>query len=278
MRTLHWRDLVDTGQRSHWARVTLRADEETALHDHDFAEVFWVERGRLTHVINSTQQVMAPGSLVLIRPSDQHALRCADAGACTFFNLAVSRATWRGLARRYGLGRRWWWASAALPYQTTLRPADVASLSASAERAARMAGSALALDWVVVDVLQRLADAGPTTGRLAPEWLHQVLRQFEGPEHLAEGVAGLARLAARSPDHVNRAIRASFGKTATELVNDLRLDHVARQLSLSDADILNSAYAAGFHNVGHFYKLFRRKFGLTPRAYRQRYRRVLGGA
>ncbi len=277
MRTLHWHDLVETGQQAHWARVTLRVEEETTLHDHDFAEVFWVEQGQLIHRINDTEQVLAPGSLVLIRPADQHGLRCTDTDACTFFNLAIPRQTWLGLARRYRLERRWWWTADALPFQTRWRPADLAGLSASAERAARTPHSALALDWVVVDLLQRLADEGPASGRVTPDWLHQVLRQLDQPEHLTAGVAGLARLAARSPDHVNRAVRASFGKTATDLVNELRLDYVARQLSLSDADILDSAYAVGFHNVGHFYKLFRRRFGTTPRGYRRQYRQVLGG-
>jgi len=87
---------------------------------------------------------------------------------------------------------------------------------------------------------------------------------------LSQGTPALARLAGRSPQHVNALLRTHYGQTATDVLNQARLDYAAVQLQMSTAKIMDICLECGFQNLGHFYRIFRGQFGVTPRAYRLR--------
>jgi signal transduction histidine kinase len=59
----------------------------------------------------------------------------------------------------------------------------------------------------------------------------------EQPGELAGGVPAFARLCGRHPDHVNRACRRAMGLTASELVNELRLDRAEQLLRDPEAPV-----------------------------------------
>ena len=49
--------------------------ETYGLHMHEFYEVFYVVHGQAMHEVNGSAQVVGEGSLVFIRPDDQHCYR-----------------------------------------------------------------------------------------------------------------------------------------------------------------------------------------------------------
>lgn len=50
----------------------------------------------------------------------------------------------------------------------------------------------------------------------------------------------------------------------------------ARQLRMTDHDILNIMYDCGLSNPSHFYKLFKARYGETPRKYRLNQQKLVG--
>ncbi|MFM2089618.1 MAG: hypothetical protein RLZZ127_107 [Planctomycetota bacterium] len=103
-----------------------------------------------------------------------------------------------------------------------------------------------------------------------PDWLRAALVRMNSREYLAQGPAMLALLAGRHLDHVNRVLRRTTGKSATEVINGLRLEFAANRLRLIQAPVADIARDAGYSNVAHFYRLFRATYGVTPAAYRRR--------
>ena len=89
-----------------------------------------------------------------------------------------------------------------------------------------------------------------------------------GPEQFAGGTVALARLAGRSPSHVARVAVRWYGQTPTEIVNTARMGFSARQLAETSRPIMEIALDCGLNNLSHFYALFRRRFGVSPRRYR----------
>ena len=86
-----------------------------------------------------------------------------------------------------------------------------------------------------------------------PPWLGDALARFAAdPDALAGGVPGLAALAGRSREHVNRVIRDRTGDTATALVNELRLTGAAAELRMTDRPIVRIATDCGIGNLSHF--------------------------
>ncbi|MBI3829360.1 MAG: helix-turn-helix transcriptional regulator [Planctomycetes bacterium] len=89
--------------------------------------------------------------------------------------------------------------------------------------------------------------------------------------HFAEPV-GLAEIAAAvhtSAPHLSRLFRRETGRTLTEHLQSLRVACAQKRLAESGAGILEIARASGFPTLEHFYRTFKRRVGLTPRAYRR---------
>jgi AraC family transcriptional regulator len=80
----------------------------------------------------------------------------------------------------------------------------------------------------------------------------------------------LAQKAGLSTFHLHRLFSAAAGETPKQFTLRLRLSLAAVLLLRSRQSILNVALSCGFESHESFCRAFRRRFGITPRAYRQR--------
>ena len=63
-------------------------------------------------------------------------------------------------------------------------------------------------------------------------------------------------------------MRRNAGMSLTEFVNDIRLNKALEMLRHTDKTIADIAYDTGFANVTYFNRLFRNKYGCTPKSVR----------
>ncbi len=71
-----------------------------------------------------------------------------------------------------------------------------------------------------------------------------------------------------SESHFMRYFKENMGTSFVEYLRDYRLTMAARLLLVSDASILNIAEEVGFDNLSYFNRAFKKKYGVTPREYR----------
>ncbi|MGH7145687.1 MAG: AraC family transcriptional regulator [Planctomycetota bacterium] len=340
MRTIYWRDIVESGQQFHLARRQMRGRRPCGLHDHDFAEIFWLESGRGVEVVNGVRQTLSAGDLQLIRPADAHeyfggggALEAGEqaedgaeggggdsaaeedtdaaAGAdapYVLVNLAFAWETVAFLRERYfSQDAGFFGGHAALPAQYRLSTAQIRAWHQAVVELSTAPRTAVTIERFLLNLFHDLglmqgmpgspaAPASPGSGGAAllrsgsvepsgppldapasgdfaerrdcPEWLRRACEQIRDPGQFPGGTRRLAELAGRSAEHLAREARRCFGVTPTEIVNRARLSHAAGELSLSSQPILEIALGCGFASLAHFYALFRREFGLSPRQYR----------
>ena len=236
-----------------------------SAHCHEYAEVFWCVGGSAVHHVNGQDVVISAGDVVCIRPDDIHAAS-ADSPAFTIINLTFLPGSVAELARRH-LGA-WPWRDGPLPLQTHLSPRRMERLHAwSAELAAKQS-TLLDLEAFLLDLTRLLAEGADGADPMPP-WLREALETLREPEHLAGGTTALADLAGRDPAYVNRVLRRCLGRTATQVVTELRLDRAAAELRLSNHPITEVAALVGLANLSHFYARFHERFGVTPARYRQ---------
>ena len=91
-------------------------------------------------------------------------------------------------------------------------------------------------------------------------------------------LAALARQAGMSPFQFHRRFRGAVGETPKQYVDRLRLEWSAFRLIMHRAGIAAIAFECGYRDHETYARAFRRRFGTTPTAYRDRHRFTTPGA
>lgn len=102
--------------------------------------------------------------------------------------------------------------------------------------------------------------------------LGEIQRNFKKPLN----INGLSEKAAMSPSSFYRSFRKTMGVSPIEYILSLRLTHARNLLESSDKNISEIAEESGFQDSNYFTRMFRKKFGISPRAFRKLY--TPGGA
>lgn len=243
-------------------------------HSHrGFSEFCYVLTGAIDHVFPFGQRHLTAGDLLLIRAQDIHELRGRDFHFC---NVNVPDAAWSGVRRFLGdlPARAQAFTAPQAPIRTVPEPARARLEAGFAALFARQRqpDAALVLKRFLVEVvLDHLLRPVPVVSSNAPAWFSQLLEAGAGRPLEGSTPRSLARLAGKSPEHLARSFRTHLGITPTDWLNRLRLERAALRLSHTNEAILAIALDLGFVHLGYFYRLFTRRYGLAPHAYRKRH-------
>ncbi len=257
----------------HLARVVFSPKRLSRLHSHDFPEIFWIESGEAWHEINGTLEKLSPGDIIFIRSSDHHRFRTVNADGFIMVNLAFPAPLLKDLQRRHEEIAALYTA-APFPAHRRLASPRRRELAEEMRRLAHSPGSRMAIERSLLEIYLSVTEAAAPAAPL-PDWLARACLALERPENFIPGVPAFVRLCGRSPEYVSRSCRNLLGQSPTELVNTIRLNHAARELRLGTRSILEIALESGFGNLAHFYELFHKAHGTTPRRYRLEHQRTV---
>ncbi|NLG85034.1 MAG: helix-turn-helix transcriptional regulator, partial [Firmicutes bacterium] len=77
-----------------------------------------------------------------------------------------------------------------------------------------------------------------------------------------------------NPDYLERQYKRVYGRTITEEIHARRI-HYARTLLIDDTKNIDEiAFNCGFNDPAYFRRIFKRKEGITPSAYRRLYAKM----
>lgn len=99
-----------------------------------------------------------------------------------------------------------------------------------------------------------------------------VIRHID--KHYTESVSmqAMAELAGLSTTHFNARFREVLRMSPSQFLLSRRVEHARRLLTESAKDLSEIAMDSGFYDQSHFTKRFRKVTGITPSAYRRRFR------
>ena len=272
MRTLNWTRLAPHGEAFHAVCVSLPPRRRFDPHGHDFAEIFIIEKGSLTHIANGVQIPMGKGSIALIRPGDTHEIRSGEEGF-SYSNVAFPARILEDLRARYfPESQNFWGGCGPTPRTVSVGRDSLERIAASARNLAKLPRFRFNIERFLMNALfeidPALSGEFAGGGHLAPDWLKELCEEMAKPRNLRLGVEGLFKLAGRCKEHVCRSFKAQLGMTATEYLNGLRLRRAEDLLMMTDMKLPEIARECGFGNLGHFHTLFKARKGMTPRRYR----------
>ena len=246
-------------------------------HNHDFAEMFWFQAGRCEHWVNGERHLLKPNALCLILPGDCHSFRMVHKQDYRLINLVFRPETLRTLLDRYQMHADPFWGRAGGSHCPVvhLSPDQGNWLEHAFLELDQGQHSKMALDHLLLALMLKTARLAADPFAQCPAWLIETCRKMQTPEHLREGAKQFAVLSDRTLAYVSRLLRSITGKAPIEWVTEWRLAYAAEQLATTNVDILTLANECGFSSLGHFYALFKRRYGVPPREYRHQQHHAL---
>lgn len=272
-------DYFFPGKDFHFGRnlLTEKDGGQYPLHGHeDYEEIFLIDKGHGVHLVNGKKRNLEAGDLVFVRRRDRHAFR---GEGLLIANLSFREKVLRSLADKYFSGSLHFYGKGPLPRQVSLGTEERHWLAVGFQKLLEKESSLWDLDSLLMRLFGKWDkgdDERTASEKKRPIWVGRVLDAASKPEHFQYGTKVLAELAERSPENLSREIRRWTGKTPTDLLNEGRLAWASEQLQKSEDPIPDLSLACGFDSLSYFYRLFRKRYGLSPLAYRQRTRRAVG--
>lgn len=265
------RNYVPDGAHYHFAQKRIDEKAPPFPHDHDYFEIFIVTRGTVVHGLRSGTEQLEQGRIVFIRPGDRHSLSSPQGSSgAEIINIIFGQEIANHIGDRYSedFSGRFFWHDRADPDSFLLigprfeRAINIASeLGFGRNTRARIEEFLLSTMIRVVDFP---FDDDPTI----PTWLTAACHAARRPEVLRQGARGFVAAAGRGHEHVCRTARKHLGMSPSAFMNERRMEYAALMLGSTDNSIEHVARDCGLENLSHFYRLFRARYGVTPRRYR----------
>lgn len=138
------------------------------------------------------------------------------------------------------------------------------------------AGQPMALDhlaqWLLLQVVSRhssLQQAAPeVTGQLSQRYRLRLQERIDAELDQSLTLADMAGWVNLSPYHFARLFRATFGCAPYQYVQEQRLIRAKELLRRPGNKITAVALACGFNDHSQFSRAFRKRYGVTPSAFR----------
>ena len=240
------------------------------MHTHNYVEIMYMCSGQTIHQIEGRPPLtLRTGELLFLNQHASHAVERAgeeDVGVNfivlpQFFDVALNLS---GLRQSGGEMSCLHFRVAEAPTVQNLVENLVWSLVHPQPNARRINQATMGL--LLLQLLNYTEDLEEASGNGA---VLAALREIEENYRTAD----LTRLAAElhvSLPYLSAAVHRATGRTFKELLLEKRLSKAAqllRETRLTTQDII---LAVGYENTSYFYRVFRARFGVTPKDYRKK--------
>ncbi len=272
MISLHHNNIFEKGSHFHLADTIIREELKTYLHDHDFFEIFLLTSGCITHQVDGKETTLQEKSACLVYPGNKHCFSKKGCKEAVFTNMAFTTASFQD-AWKYLIG------------SNPSLDSECKTIHEFPEHAWQ--SIILKLNWILgtpmdkdqgqqqlksllVELLSHFVRAGQRDIPVnVPSWLRKATRLMQEKENYTGGIERFVKLAGKTQEHLSRELRKHYQTTPSQFINSLRLTEAARLLRNTEKPVLNILYESGFQNVSFFNRLFKKRFGSSPRRYRK---------
>lgn len=255
--------------------------DRVALHWHDQMEIVYVKRGSGTVSVGFERHPVQAGSIVVVLPGELHAIEGDPGVRMEYENVIFSPAMLGG-----GEEDEWFRENILAPLHAgTLNPPRPLPEGSALYREARDAldasdaicadrqpGYSLLVKSNLMLLLHALyihrPDGQPTRIPRLTERLKAVLEEVRLRYGEPLSIREAARLAGYSEAHFMRIFKQATGQTFVDYLNDYRLSAASYFLRETDDSVSRIAQSCGFDSLPYFIRRFKRRYGVTPGAYR----------
>ena len=253
------------------------------MHDHEFTELVIVTGGRGLHVTGQDSWQLGTGDVFVIggsRPHDYLNMKNLQLINVLFDQQEISfdlmdLVSLPGYHALFHLEPAW---RKRHDFKSRLRlpPKDLGTVVAlvdelDKELSNRNAGFgflATATFMLLLGFLSRCYGHSQNTDSRALLRIAKTIIHLESHYTEALCLDELVSISQMSKRSFLRAFEAAMGSTPIAYVIQLRITHAAKMLRQTEDNITTIAYNVGFNDSNYFSRQFRKRFGVSPRSYR----------
>ncbi len=241
------------------------------FHSHEnYLEIFIVTSGKLLHQFGGKTMVMKTGDAFLMFPGQYHQHRQYKDYTSQHINVTCSLPFAASLFHTfYGTEQP------VFPQQLIHLTESEFSVVTNMQNAILRSRTSNHLHATLRSMLSFLfnlfyvAEYEAENGEHLPKWLQQFLLKlqdidFSDPVQLS----GLYTMSGYAQTALSRNFKKYMGQTLVAYINNLKLNHACNQIINTSFSLSEIACSAGFESYPHFSRLFKSRFGMNPRQYR----------
>lgn len=252
---------------------------DCALHDHDFYEFAVTVKDGFYHVINGSELYTSVGNVVLIRPSDSHALFVKDGGEHACLNIMIPSDLFAQSCASISSTLLSQISSVAHPIVFGITESTVKAFlerisnplyivceqMLSGEqlefyRRIRTCLSYEMIGYLLIGSSFNSVNFSPCIGAL--------LAALDDESSLSLSISELAVKIGYSPSYLSRQFRSQFNMTLEQYMISQRLARAKSILLNSSLPIEKISSQVGWKKTGSFIVAFKKVYGISPGKYR----------
>ena len=246
-------------------------------HCHDFYEVCLLINGKQLYECNESNTILPEGALLFTRPKDIHAKKFLSCGKTIV--IGFPEKTLIALFDYLGEGFR-------LSELIDSESSPIIILSKTEKRLIanyleelteinildkKRQGTKLRI--ILLDLLMKFfTNNNNSSLNKCPPWFAELIHEMGKKKNFLQGVQRMIALTGISHEHICRLMKEFLNLTPTEYINELKLNYSINLLLHTDMDILSISMEAGFGNLSHYYKIFKKMYHTPPREFRKQHR------
>ena len=251
------------------------------FHAHDFLEIMYLVSGECENISDVGRTTLSPGDLCFVPPGAWHLPLIGQESILINF---CARTNWisekvarinhpsnltsflKGLNDQ--LKPRWMLVKSHSSPEVTDRAERLIAASIEKYEDSEYEIECL-LEELLLTTTRLRGDDTETGESFSNDELSSRIISLIGSEYPTLTLDELASRLNYSKAHICRSIRAAFGATFSDIVNQLRISDACHLLKSGGMPVSDIAYSCGFTSVEYFTRTFRRYIGTTPSEYRK---------
>lgn len=252
--------------------------ETAPLHTHSFYEFFVVTSGSALHLINSSIQTISFGDFIFIRPKDVHCYDFYHSEDFQIENVGFGIDHFESIEKfLHNTEKMNPLIESSSPPYVHLSEADTEAVKKAFQVIGKLiqAGPSSHAICHAKSILALMFsdyffsyEGNLSAAAVLPSWLSNLLLEMQKIENLQKGFTKMLSLSSYTKNHLCRVMKAYLQMTPTEYINEKRLDYAVYLLTQTSYEIIEISELCGFHNLSHFYHLFKSNYQCSPLKFR----------